>query len=278
MKTAILITAYKDFDLLLKLLSYYDGYFDCFVHVDKKIAIPQSFSDGVKSLKTVSVIQSRTINWGGYEHINAFLDLLKLAMEAGNEYFHLLPADAFPVKGKEYIKRFCTENKDKIFIESMDISEDQMALDRQRYYYFANRYDLKTDRGYSIQEKILSAQKKLGISRKIVFIQKGYLYCHFNRQFAEYIFDYIKNNPGYVLRLKSCFIPEEFFFQNIVADSPFKDGLQPRHLIYDDWQGATGGGPKVLTRAQLDEAVQSDCLFARKVNSLESGEYVLSKL
>jgi len=278
MKTAILITAYKDFDTLLKLLSFYDDSFECYVHIDKKITVPQSFYEGLKSLKNTTVIQKYTINWGGSMHICAFLELLKMALAAGNEYFHLLPADAFPVKSREYIKRFSEDNRDRIFIETADVGSNPELLTRQRYYYFADLYDLKTDRGYSLQNRLIALQKKMGISRPTEFTQKGYLYCHLNREFAEYVLDYIKKNAGYFNKLKTCLIPEEFFFQNIAEASPYSDNMLPRHMIFDDWKGAAGGGPRILSQQQLDEALESDCLFARKVCSAELGEYVLNKL
>ncbi len=59
-----------------------------------------------------------------------------------------------------------------------------------------------------------------------------------------------------------CNISEEFFFQNIIMYSPYKDTVYNDHLTYDIWN--SGGVAQFLTESDYDKIQSTGCLFARK--------------
>lgn len=82
-KHAMIITAYNDFDVLQKLLMYYNDFYDCYVHIDKRSNVPINFYQVISKLKNVHIIKKYRIFWGSYKHILAVLDLLAMAKAGG---------------------------------------------------------------------------------------------------------------------------------------------------------------------------------------------------
>jgi hypothetical protein len=69
--------------------------------------------------------------------------------------------------------------------------------------------------------------------------------------------------------MRTVHIPDEMFFQTALLNARRNVPLTREPLRYIDW--STGGAhPKVLTREDLDELRQSDCLFARKFDEKKS--------
>lgn len=275
MKSAILMTAYQNFDVLEALIEYYCKYYSCYIHVDKKATIPESFKKRIKKLSNVKVVQNYRINWGSYKHVSAFLLLLKYALDDGCDYFHLIPADTFPVKSISITEEFFQKNKRTCFIEQ--ITADKAIKERQKYFYFQHLYNLKSDKGYLVEKKLIQLEKKVGISRRTTLNKKGYIYCHISKDFAEYVHEYVRINPSYFRKLKLYSIAEEFFFQNLIDNGGYYSEVVNDHLIFDDWSSG-GGGPAVLSKEQIDLAFISNKMFARKISDLDSARYILSKI
>ncbi len=75
-KHCVLITAYKDSRLINRIISQLPEDFGKFVHIDKKSDISET------DINADVVLKQHKIYWGGaFEHIEAFLDLLKIALE-----------------------------------------------------------------------------------------------------------------------------------------------------------------------------------------------------
>ena len=123
--------------------------------------------------------------------------------------------------------------------------------------------DKRTKFGNNFDWYFCKVQKRLGIRRKITYRYKGLVYCHLTKSAAEYVLQYVKNNPKYLKNLKLCNIGEEFFFQNILMYSPvFKNTICPEHLIYTKWN--EGGVAQFLTKDDLEEIMKDKYLFVRK--------------
>ncbi|KIA84626.1 hypothetical protein OA84_03730 [Kaistella solincola] len=95
MKHAILITAYKDFQQLANLVEEFpaDDY-NIYIHIDKKSKVDENIISKVSSKENVKCIERKyVINWGGLNHLNAFLHLSRIPLKDGeNAYFHVITA------------------------------------------------------------------------------------------------------------------------------------------------------------------------------------------
>ena len=90
MKQAILITAYKDIELLKTLVNSFNDNFNIYIHIDKKTSYLTHDINLIKAKFNVKVIDSiYKINWGGFNHLRAILHLAKKALLDNENHFFL---------------------------------------------------------------------------------------------------------------------------------------------------------------------------------------------
>lgn len=277
-KHAMIITAYNDFDVLQKLLMYYNDFYDCYVHIDKRSNVPINFYQVISKLKNVHIIKKYRIFWGSYKHILAVLDLLAMAKAGGYSYYHVLTGNTFPVCSNNEIHRFFKENSGMNYIEIKNVKGNEVYEDRQKYYYFFHLLNMQSSIGKRINEKLIILQRRLSLQRTPCLGYKGYFYCHLDYHFTNYVLDYVKKHRGFIKKLKTMAIPEEFFFQNIIMDSPYGEFVVNDSLIYDDWENGNGASPAVLKLDDMKRIESSGKLFARKICDLEMANLILSEL
>lgn len=274
MEHAFIITAYRDFDLLERNAKIYAMLGDVYIHVDKRSRLPRDIRNKLTSIAGVEVFTKYSVRWGSHRHTAAMLYLIRRARQKKNYcFYHIITGDTTLCAKADDFKKFFEENADKNFIELIPV--DERISKRYEYYYFIHLYDGKGEKGKRITAKLLSLQQKLKIKRKADFAVRGYFYCQLNGAFIDYLLNYLGQNKKYLKSLKYTFIGEEFFFQNIIINSPFKGDIVENHLIYDVWKG-TNGSPEQLTEEDFRDIITSDKMFCRKVG--RSGVSLMDKL
>lgn len=121
-------------------------------------------------------------------------------------------------------------------------------------------------------------QSKIGIKRKLRYQYKGYVYCHLHKDFVNYLLDFWDSHPEYLRDLKTRGIPEEFFFQNIIMNSAFRNSVISDPLTLDDWHSGRGGYPAVLDYSDISNSSNSDHIFARKIRNVDLIHYIIKSL
>jgi len=274
MEHAFLITAYKNFDLLFRTAKMYAEIGDVYIHIDVKSKLSADDRQKLNSISGVEVFTEYKIYWGSYYHILAVIFLIKKARNKKEyDFYHVITGDTFLCAKREDFKSFFEKNADKNFAEVIPI--DERIKVRYEYYYFTHLYDGASAAGKKKTARILKLQQKLKLKQKRSFAYRGYFYCHLNGEFINYLLEYIESDKKYLKSLKGCFIPEEFFFQNALMNSKFKDSDVNDHLIYNVWLG-TKGSPEELTEKDFNDIISSGKPFCRKVG--RSGEELINKL
>lgn len=272
MKYGILITAYKDFNLLISLIEKYSEYANVYVHIDKRSSVGDETIEYLNSLKKTKIIRNHKVYWGSYKHILAILDLMRLAYDDGCEYYSILSENTIPVASMQEIYDFFSSN-DKIFMEVKTRSKFSRTFefeDRYNAYFFQDLYNHKSSncllRGIAktLEKFSTDIQRLLKVRNNVVFNYKGYVYCHLNREAVEEIFEKISTDTNYINEIKRCYVGEEFFFQNILMHSPLSEKIINDNLVYDDWDK---GCPAFLQLDDIPAIEKSGKLFARKVLS-----------
>lgn len=269
MKHAFLITAYTDFDFLKKTVEIYtsDERVDCYIHVDRKVKIPEDLKEWAGSRDRVRLFSKYKVNWGSYKHISAVLFLMRQALDRGSyDYFHIISANSFITGNISETLDFFEQGEGKTnYVQVVDLEEDDKdkVIDPWFiYYHFLHIYNKRSEKGYAFDKFFEKVQRKLGVRRKTRYKYKGLFYAHYTGEFVEYALKYVKEHPKYLRNLKMCNISEEFFFQNILMYSPFKDKVYNSHLIYDVWNA--GGVAQFLSEADYEKIKRGEYLFARK--------------
>ena len=117
MKQGILISAYKNFDHLIDIVSFFDENFEIYIHIDKKSKVDGSIINTLHSFNIVKLISRKyLVNWGGLNHLKCILHLSEVALKSQElETFHLISGHDYPIKDISYFKDFFKTNKEKDF-------------------------------------------------------------------------------------------------------------------------------------------------------------------
>ncbi len=265
-KQAFIITAYSDFEWLKRTVEIYVKSVDCYIHVDKKTKISPELWQWAKETEGVYLYSRYRINWGSYKHISAILYLLKEALAAGKyDYFHIVSSNSFITRSMDEVLAFFSQDKEMLYMECVDLDKDDkdhVIEPWYIYYHFLHLYNKRTSFGNNFDYYFCKVQKRLGIRRRLHYRYKGLVYCHLSLKAVEYVLDYIEKNPSYLKQLKTCNIGEEFFFQNILMYSVFKEKICPSPLLYVKWDER--GVANFLTEEDYCTLMREDYLFARK--------------
>lgn len=273
---AVLITAYKDFDYLDYLIkSLRDDEIYLFIHIDQRTFNKDRFIK-YENDEHVKVISTRKITWGSIHHLNAILDLMKIAVETSIafNYFHCITGQDYMYKNLETFKNFFCNNKTNYM--SCSISDNTTSFRFKKFYrndlinYKSKIGNLITKGGYIIQKLFL-----INRNSPMIFY-KGMVYVSITFEFADYILSFIQTKEGeYFLKyLKWCFIPEEFFFQTLIMNSKFKNTLCKNNLRFILWEEKHGTQPALLDIYDKERIESTDSFFIRKVNFNYSKELI----
>jgi hypothetical protein len=270
MKQVLLVTAYKDFDYLIdfaKYLSIQECY--VFIHIDKKTCIPAVLQQ-LNTIDNVIAISRYEVPWGGYQHVLAFLSLIDLALRNIKApcYLHLITGQDCLCKSAEELRSFfCEGNKHNY----MDCTDDPCFNFRCRTFYRNDLINYKSKIGNFVTKAMYVIQKGIGIHRKCPHnfkVYKGLVYVSITREFAEYVLSFLNtpNGEHYFKWIKWCFVPEEFFFQTLLMNSPFADTLINNNYKYAIWKEKHGARPGILDEMDIGQIKISDAFFARKIS------------
>lgn len=274
MKQAILITAYTNIDHLNFLTDSLSAEYMYYIHVDKKSNIDQCEIEKLSEKKNVVLIsQKYNVTWGGINHLKAILFLLQNALKDSDiEYFHLITGHDYPIKSSSEMTSFLEKNRGKEFLEYNKLPYNRWengGYDRLLYYNVYDCFNGRKGWRNKMIKKLISIQRYLGLKRKYPkdFPQDlygGSTYWTLSRGCIEYVFNYMKENPWYLRRFKYTFCSEEFFFQTLVLNSPFKENAVNNSKRFIVWEERNGNFPANLDMTDYDDILNSDAFFARK--------------
>jgi len=280
MKHAILITAYKDFQQLANLVKEFPAAdYNLYIHIDKKSKVNEKVISKISAVPNVKYISRKyTINWGGLNHLNAFLHLSEIALkDIENVYFHSITAQDFPLKNTDYFNEFLLSQTDdaKGYMEFFTLPKPSWkngGIDRLEYYHLYTHFNVLSKRGKKIISLVLKIQKKLNFKRPINFKEKlygGSTYWTLPRNILQFLIDYTKRKPAIYQRLKNTQIAEEIYVQTVLMNSEHAKNMVNDNLRFMDWANGDGLGPAFLNINNYEEIMKSNKLFARKIAANE---------
>ena len=285
-KIAYLILAHADPHHLNRLTSILNGKCDFFIHLDAKSDINE-FKHIVLSENTFFIKDRVNISWGGISMVDATLNLIKEALNSGNQYSHLvlLSGSCYPIKPPDYINSFFNLQPEREFIRFIDMRESPQHYMKQiKLKWFKEPIFLASFAPLKLCDKVIRKvanfmQLKNCWDENTIIPYFGSQWWALTPRCCEYILEYIDINNTYYSMNKLSFAPDEHFFHTLVGNSVYKkksDGLQAFegrgtyklanfHLIHPSLS-------KWYDLTDWDEIFSSDKLFVRKVNSLKSKE------
>jgi len=273
MKQAILITAYKNYSHLKKLVDFFDDDFYVFIHLDKKSNINDPIIDEIKANNNVKLFSNEYIvNWASFNHLKAIMLLISSAQKYKEvKYFHLITGHDFPIKTCNYFREFVEQNGEKQFIAHFPLPFEGWTnggYERFDYYNFHDNFKGTSRIGKRIIMSIVFLQKFFKIKRKIdknfPALWGGGTWCSFNDECASYLINYTEENKDVYNRFKHTYCAEEMYIHTVVMNSHLKNTVVNDDIRYIDWTLRNNNRPANLDKTDIDYVLKSYKLFARK--------------
>ncbi|MCR5271334.1 MAG: beta-1,6-N-acetylglucosaminyltransferase [Prevotella sp.] len=281
MKQAILIMLHKDLDQAKRLINYFNGKCDLFIHVDKSSPFsPQDLHELKEMPGVVNVYNKYKIHWGGFSILKTEMFLLHEAMKLSDfHYVHLISGADYPLKPLSYFLDFFESNEMEYYTCTHMPSPhtDGNSMIRFLYYFFLDWLKPKTEKEIERMWELARLQEKMGIRRQI-FKEFPHLYCghawfSLPRKSIIALLNYTKNNPSFYRRMKFGFVSEEIYINTVLMNLAY-EGKNPAgtDLRYILWPKAGANHPVTLTEKVISDLSSSQDFFARKVEKTESSE------
>jgi hypothetical protein len=270
---AVLITAYKDYPSLLRLVRRLDrGFFKTYIHIDRRSRISRS-ERAELSRHGATIINNRFVRWGSISHLLAIMDLLRLATaEADVDYIHIISGQDYPLVDAETFRSRCDG---RIFMnfepvgDSSDYIKDRYRL--RNYFYFlqlGSRVVNQVARVLDPPSRWL--QTRLGVRRTsfgpFETLHKGMVWMSFPTTAATALL----RDPvamDFLHAIRTAYVAEEIFFQTYFLNSDMRASIVNDDLRYTDWKRRNGSTPAFLDESDLGSVLRSNALFARKMSS-----------
>lgn len=285
MKLAYIILAHKNPEQLTRLIDRLNTETaSFFVHIDQATN-EDTYAQMVKqlsSLPNVYFLKRYHTYWGSFNLVKATFEGIKeiFKIPVDFDYVMFLSGQDYPIKSNAQIEQFLSKNLGKEFIEYNPLpyenwTDPNFTINVDRIEnWFINGKLVKHDsialpKNASLKLRVFltlcSWLMRLNIlPRKRKFPEGFQPFCGsafwcLSRNCAEYINNFIQQNPAFINFFKFAGITDEVFFQTIILNSPFKEQVINNDLKYVVWPG-----PAILGKNDLENLKNSSDLFARK--------------
>jgi len=285
-----------------------DNQVNFYIHVDKLVD-SRPFIEAAKGIKNICFISDDKREegiWCGIGLIKATINTLKLIVkEDKTGYCILLSGEDYPIKDNNHIKTFLSKNYGINFIETFNIPTDNWlhkGMDRINNY----KFNLSNKRGHFViiptvfqmefySLKTFKSILKLILNNKFLLIYKlfikrkhpndisangGSAFWGLPIETVKNVILFLEKNPEFLNYHKFTFIPDELFFQTIVAYLNEKTPeLMRDSLTFVDWERENSVGAPSLNIEHFDKIMNQpeNKLFARKFE-YENDSKILLKL
>jgi hypothetical protein len=268
MRTAYLITAYKEWAHLERLIGALDapgvGFF---IHIDARSEPPPGLEQRLAGRGNVVFAPRRAVWWGGWSHTAAILSLMELSVASGEWDYHVILSGAdYPIRSNETI--FGTLASGGEFINAAPGFRPGKPESRVSRYWFDgfDRRRIGGPRAWLTRAAEI-ALRGLGIrKRRYPFetVFSGVVWSALSGACVRWMLDYVVTHPRYVRFFRTALVPEEMFFATLVGASPFAADIRGT-LTFMDWDHTSASPPRIGSR-HLDRLAPgaTDRLFARK--------------
>jgi len=262
-----------------------------YVHIDKKSKIAP-FQNELKELKNVFILEERIdVIWSDITGVQATLVALKKIIEhKRNGYCIFASGQDYPIKPIAEIRSFFETNYGKNFI---DVSPIQDVWKNNGYKKRIFNYNIhpfpKLRTWYSFSDiyssdfytiKNLKNLTKLTLNSsdrsvlKYIFIKRrhpnyikpfgGSAWWALPIETISEILKFLTSNKSFEIYHKYTHVPDEIFFQSIIAHLFPKDKIS-KSITYVNWERENCPLPVTFkSEEDFKELKQTDCLLARK--------------
>ncbi len=254
-----------------------------YIHFDKKMAIDNddAFYKKLLSQENVTILTNRIdVQWGSLKIIDATLALIKEALSNKTiDYLHLFSGECLPVKSAKYIDDYFIKHQGTEFMDRFVMPEKapnhSITYDRINKYHLHDYFnprspkinDVVIKHVNSIFRKLQKIARPAGLYRRypegFPTLYAGSQWWSLSYAACSYIIDYVHQHPEFYRRFRHTQATDEFFFQTIMMNGPFKEKVVNESLRFISFNNAISS-PNALTMEYLPDIADENKLFGRK--------------
>lgn len=262
MKFAVIIVTYTSPEQTKRMIEQLNnGRFDFYIHLDKKVDIETHRC--LFDVPNVYFVQDRIdIKWAGYTTVRAILSSIRQIAASGKKYAFIstISGQDYPIKSAGAIAEFLTQNVGKEFTNYNDFSDWTEAWARVDRYHLT---DFTFKGKYALEKLINFLTPKRRFPLKNITLRGKETFWTLSQDCAVWVANYLDANPKLTHFLKYTWGSDEFIFQTLIMNSPFKDNVVNNNLRYINWP-PKGDRPNFFVAADFDRIMAADGLFGRK--------------
>ncbi len=206
--------------------------------------------------------------WGEWSIIQATLNCLALAQDKGldSDYYMLISGSCAPIKPVKYLEQYLAKSESD-HIETVDATQHRWVMGGlqeerwERYHLFNWRYQPKRFDLALIMQRLLKIKRALPL--KHVAHMGSQWWC-LRASTIRTLLDTVEKNPSLVSFYRKTWIPDELFFQTLVANLIPDNEINSRLLTRYKFNSL--GIPRVYYDDDYPELLAEELFFARKVS------------
>jgi hypothetical protein len=200
--------------------------------------------------------------WSGFGIVKATNELVKALVESGCAFDRatLLSGSDYPIKPNVEIAAILARSGNAEFIEAFPMKAENRWSHMTGLYRAPDR----TDRFHL---RIRSRAYPLPWRRRLPYDYAawgGSQWWTLTRAAVEHIAHVATDRPKLARFFANAFIPDECYFQTVLANSPFRDAIAGDDLRLSIWDRPEPPYPALLKPDDIDLLAASPKLFARK--------------
>lgn len=270
MKIANIIVVHKNPQQLARMLSHFNGeQFHHFIHIDRRVDI-QEYS-AVTALPNVTLLRRIKVNWSGYGFVEVVLDGFSHIAARKSEfmYVNVMSGQDYPVRPTHHFYEYLLNADRKEFFEVAHVdTEWPIAMHRYQRFHLIEwkvrgRYRLEDFINIFVAPRTFYKGKLQPYGKSAWFTASV--------AFVQYALNYMRENPDYERFLRTVWNPDEFTFNTLVMNSPFRERLVNSNLRNIDWSEGNAN-PKIFRVSDVPGLIQGECFMARKFDTTVDAE------
>ena len=249
----------NQFKKLFKTIYHPDNHY--LIHVDKKSGskLHLEIQKYLSNFANVSLLESKTTNWGGYSLVDAELRGIEklLSINPDWEFFINLSGQDFPLKSQDYIHDYLKQHEGNDFLKVSNQKQIRPETLNRIQNYVVETEDKVSDAGASLKRSFMSD----------VTPYIGNQWMILSRKFCEFV---IHNHEvdRFKAFYKNTLIADEGFFQTVIMNTSYKHNTiinnDKRAIDWIQLPGEIKLRPRNFTAVDAKHLLRSDDLFARK--------------
>jgi core-2/I-Branching enzyme len=268
LRLAYVILAHQLPEQLVRLVRRLDGSETTFLlHVDRRA------DDAVLATARAELVQPNVTflpripcHWGTWSIVEATLSGIHRALRADApfDYLVLLSGQDYPIKTRAEIETALGQAEGRSFVHHVPLPKPDWpeGLGRvERWHYppgLRNRLLERARNRWSAPRRVPSG----------LALHGGAQFWGMSREAAQYVDDFTARNPEVVRFFHHVHVPDEIYFQTVLASSPLRSRLICDTLHFLEWYRR----PPILGADDLDALAATYYLFARKFDLRVDGE------